>query len=57
MSYLAAAIQMAAGSDRTANLARAERLIRLAAARGASLVALPETFNWRGKRSAEAEAA
>ncbi len=57
MSYLAAAIQMAAGSDKTANLERAERLIRLAAARGASLVALPETFNWRGKRSAEAEAA
>ena len=57
MSYLAAAIQMAAGSDKAANLQRAERLIRLAAARGARLVALPETFNWRGKRSAEADAA
>jgi len=57
MTYLAAAIQMAAGSDKAANLERAERLIRLAAARGANLVALPETFNWRGKRSAEAEAA
>ncbi len=57
MNYLAAAIQMAAGSDKAANLERAERLIRLAAARGASLVALPETFNWRGKRSAEADAA
>jgi deaminated glutathione amidase len=56
-SYLAAAIQMAAGSDKAANLERAERLIRLAAARGASLVALPETFNWRGKRSEEAAAA
>ena len=55
--YLAAAIQMAAGSDKTANLERADRLIRLAAARGANLVALPETFNWRGKRSEEAAAA
>ena len=57
MTYLAAAIQMAAGSDKAANLERAERLIRLAAARGAYLVGLPETFNWRGKRSEEAAAA
>jgi deaminated glutathione amidase len=57
MTYLAAAIQMAAGSDKAANLERAERLIRLAAARGANLVGLPETFNWRGKRSEEAAAA
>lgn len=57
MTYLAAAIQMAAGSDKSANLERAERLIRLAAARGANLVGLPETFNWRGKRSEEAAAA
>src|SRR5271155_5635581 len=55
--YLAAAIQMAAGSDRAANLERAERLIRLAAARGANLVGLPETFYRRGKRSEEAAAA
>ena len=57
MTYLAAAIQLAAGSDKAANLERAERLIRLAAARGANLVGLPETFNWRGKRSEEAAAA
>ncbi len=57
MNYLAAAIQMSAGSDKAANLERAERLVRLSAARGASLVALPETFNWRGKRSEEAGAA
>lgn len=57
MTYLAAAIQMAAASDKAANLERAERLIRLAAARGANLVALPETFNWRGRRSEEAAAA
>jgi deaminated glutathione amidase len=57
MTYLAAAIQMAANSDKAANLERAERLIRVAAARGANLVALPEMFNWRGKRSEEAAAA
>lgn len=57
MSYLAAAIQMSAGSEKQANLERAERLIRAAAAQGAVLIALPETFNWRGKRGAEAAAA
>lgn len=57
MTFLAAAIQMSTGSEKAANLERAERLIRLAAARGAQLVALPEVFNWRGKRSEEAEAA
>jgi deaminated glutathione amidase len=57
MTYLAAAIQMAASSDKASNLERAERLVRLAAARGANLVALPEMFNWRGKRSEEAAAA
>lgn len=48
---------MSAGSDKPANLERAERLVRAAAAHGAMLIALPETFNWRGKRSAEASAA
>lgn len=57
MTYLAAAIQMAAGPDKAANLERAEKLIRLAAARGANLAALPEVFNWRGKRSDEGAAA
>src|SRR5579871_2598119 len=57
MSHLAAAIQMSADSDKATNLERAERLIRVAAARGATLIALPETFNWRGKRGAEASAA
>jgi len=57
MTFLAAAIQMAAKSDKSDNLVRAERLIRLAAARGANLVALPEMFNWRGKRSEESAAA
>jgi predicted amidohydrolase len=57
MTYLAAAIQMAAGPDKPANLDRAERLVRAAAARDAALVALPEVFNWRGKRDAQADAA
>jgi predicted amidohydrolase len=57
MTYLAAAIQMTAGNDKTANLERAERLVRVGAARGANLVALPEVFNWRGKRAEQAAAA
>ena len=54
MTVLAAAIQMSAGREKAANLERAERLIRVAAARGADLVVLPEVFNWRGKRAQEA---
>ena len=57
MTYLAAAIQMNAGPNKLANLERAERLVRVAAARGANLVALPEVFNWRGKRNNQAAAA
>src|SRR5260370_7151771 len=56
MTYLAAAIQMLTGRDKAANLEKAERMIRLAAARGAKLVGLPEGFNWRGKRAEEAAA-
>jgi len=57
MTYLAAAIQMNAGADKGANLERAERLVRVAAARGANLIALPEVFNWRGRRAEQAAAA
>jgi deaminated glutathione amidase len=57
MTHLVAAIQLSSGNDKAANLEKAERLIRLAAARGARLVALPEVFNWRGKRAEEAAAA
>ena len=57
MTHLAAALQMTTTSDKAANLEKAEGLIRLAAARGARLVALPEVFNWRGKRAEEAAAA
>ena len=56
MTYLAAAIQMNAGPDKPANLERAERLVRVGAARGANLVALPEVFYWRGKRNDQAAA-
>jgi deaminated glutathione amidase len=57
MTHLAAAIQMTTTGDKAANLDKAEHLIRLAAARGARLVALPEVFNWRGKRIDEPAAA
>jgi predicted amidohydrolase len=51
--YLAAVVQMQSGPDRAANLARAEHLIGVAAARGAALVVLPEVATWRGPRSDE----
>jgi len=52
--FLAAVVQMASGPARTANLERAAALVREAAARGASLVVLPEVFAWRGPRAEEA---
>ena len=51
---LAAAIQMSSGPDKGANLDKAERLVRDAAARGAALIVLPEVFSWRGPREQEA---
>ncbi|MGH7932456.1 MAG: carbon-nitrogen hydrolase family protein, partial [Candidatus Binataceae bacterium] len=57
MTFLAAAIQMSTGPDKAVNLEKAERMVRLAAARGARLVGLPEVFNWRGKRADEPAAA
>jgi predicted amidohydrolase len=57
MTHLVAAIQMSSGSDKAANLEKADKLIRLAAARGATLIGLPEVFNWRGKRAEETAAA
>lgn len=45
-----AAVQMTSGTSVAANLAEAERLIREAAAGGAGLVVLPETFALMGRR-------
>jgi predicted amidohydrolase len=55
--FQAALVQMAAGPDKEANLERADRLVRAAAAGGAALVVLPEVFSWRGPRQDEAAAA
>jgi len=57
MAVLAAAVQMSAGSDKERNLERAEHLVRQAAERGATLVVLPEMFNWRGRKAAQEQAA
>lgn len=55
MTFLAAAVQMVASDDKAANLREAERWVRRAANDGARLVALPEVFIWRGKKSSERE--
>lgn len=55
--FCAAAIQVCAGSDKEANFATAERLVRQAVQYGASLVVLPEVFFWRGARAEETVAA
>lgn len=46
-----ACIQMRVEADRGRNLDTAERLVRVAAADGAALIALPEVFSWRGPLS------
>lgn len=51
--FLAAAVQLSAGSDKGANLATVERLVSIAAKRGAELVVLPEVWSWRGERTLE----
>jgi len=48
-----AAIQMASGSNVSANLAEAEQLIELAVEAGARLVALPEFFSIMGLKDAD----
>jgi predicted amidohydrolase len=51
--FVAAAIQLCAGSDKVANLEKAEHFIAEAARHGATLVVLPEVFLWRGPRPEE----
>ncbi|MBI3785101.1 MAG: carbon-nitrogen hydrolase family protein [Deltaproteobacteria bacterium] len=55
--FIAAAVQVCAGSDKTVNLTKAEAFIEEAAMAGASLVVLPEVFAWRGPREEEASIA
>jgi predicted amidohydrolase len=56
-SVRAAAIQLNSTEDIDGNLATAERLVRLAASRGAELVVLPEKWNVLGRPAAIAAAA
>ena len=51
-----AAVQMTSGADVAANLAAAAALIEGAAAAGASVVLLPENFNFLGRRDADKRA-
>jgi len=51
--FIAAAVQVCAGSDKAVNLDKAEAYIVEAAHRGARLVALPEVCLWRGPRDEE----
>lgn len=51
--FTVAAVQMASGSDRIANLQQASAFVDEAAAAGARLVVLPEVFSWRGVRADE----
>lgn len=55
--FIAAAVQICSGADKEANLGKIADLVRLAAARGAALVVLPEVAAWRGPRDEEASAA
>lgn len=55
--YVAAVVQLCAGSDKTVNLDKAEAFIADAARQRARLVVLPEVFLWRGPRAQEREGA
>ena len=55
--YVAAAVQLCAGSDKTANLDKVEAFAVQAARHAARLVVLPEVFLWRGPRTEEQGAA
>lgn len=49
-NILTAAIQLNARADKSHNIENATKLIKKAAHKGAQLIALPEVFNWRGRR-------
>ena len=51
-----AALQMCSGEGREANLATAERLLTLAAARGARVAVLPENFSMMARRDTDRRA-
>lgn len=53
---IVAAVQMCSGNDRDTNLAAAERLLQLAAERGARVALLPENFSLMAARDAERRA-
>jgi len=55
--FIAAAIQLCAGSDKVANLDKAESFVAEAVRQAAQLVVLPEVFLSRGLRSEERTAA
>ena len=51
--FVAAAVQLCAGSDKAANLDKAEAFAAEAVQHAARLVVLPEVFLWRGPRAEE----
>jgi predicted amidohydrolase len=55
--YVAAAVQLCAGSEKAANLDKVEAFAADAVRYGARLVVLPEVFLWRGPRPEERSAA
>ncbi len=55
--YVAAAVQLCAGSDKIANLDKVEAFAAEAVRYGARLVVVPEVFLWRGPRAEEHAAA
>jgi predicted amidohydrolase len=55
--FLAACVQMRSGADKPKNVDAAVALVEQAAAAGARLVVLPETFSWRGPAEGDAAAA
>src|SRR5574341_2454151 len=55
--FVAAAVQLCAGSDKALNLSKVEAFVTQAVHSQAQLVVLPEVFVWRGPRGEERTAA